>query len=98
MPYLDAPNYELPYQSGSDTSGDAALEAKAFVGRQGLEVLWWFEQWGEYGGTQKDVATALKIGRPSVCARVRALEQQGKLVKTNRRRDGCVVYRVVFGG
>lgn len=95
MPYLDSSNYELPYQSSSDTSQDAALKAKQFVGQQGLEVLWWFGQRGEYGATQKEVAVALRIGRPSVCARVNALEKQGRLAKTDRRRDGCAVYKAV---
>lgn len=93
MPYIDSANRELPFQSGSDTSHAAALRAQSFVGRQGVKVLLWFEGRGERGGTQKEAAEALGIGRPSVCARVNALEQQGRLVKTTLRRGGCAVYR-----
>ena len=94
MPYLDV-NYALPFQSGSDTSRDAALRAKQFVGRQGLAVLAWFEARVLHGGTQKECAAALGIARASVCARVRALEQCGQLMKWSiaTRREGCVVYR-----
>lgn len=92
MPYADPANRELPFQSGSDTSHDAALRAQSFVGRQGVKVLLWFEGRGERGGTQKEAAEGLGIGRPSVCARVNALEQQGRLIKTSARRAGCSVY------
>ena len=96
MPYLEPANYALPFQSGSDTSRDAALRAKQFVGRQGLAVLAWFESRGSHGGTQKECAAALGIARASVCARVRALEQCGQLMKCSiaTRREGCMVYRV----
>lgn len=93
MPYLDA-NYELPFQSGSSTSRDAALQAVRFVGPQGLDVYEWIQRCGAYGATQKEISAALRIGRASVCARVHALEKQGRVVKTETRRDGCAVYRV----
>lgn len=92
MPYIDSANYELPYHAESETSRAAALKAKAFVGRQGLTVLAFFISRDTYGATQIEASTALNIGRPSMCARVRALEQQGELVKTDRRRAGCAVY------
>lgn len=92
MPYALPTQAELPYAAGSDTSRDAALQARHFVGRQGLQVLVWFEQRGAEGGTQRECAEALSLGRPSVCARVRALEQHGALVKTTARRAACSVY------
>lgn len=46
-------------------------------------------------GAEEVKAAAYRIvGAPSMCARVRALEQAGRLVKTSRRRDGCAVYEV----
>lgn len=93
MPYLDPASYELPFQSDSDTSRAAAVKARDFVGRQGIKVLCWFEDQGQHGGTQKECAAALGLGRPSVCARVNALERHGVVVKTTARRDGCAVYK-----
>jgi len=90
--YLDSANYELPYQSRSDTSKDAAQAAAKFVGRQGEAVYGWFVLRGLTGGTQRECREALGIGRPSVAARVHALECCGRLVKTAARRDGCAVY------
>lgn len=97
MPYVDSPNHELPFQSGSGTSRDAALKAARFIGEQGMHVLAWFTARREVGGTQKECAMALGIGRPSTCARVHALEQQGRLSKTAARRHGCAVYVVREG-
>lgn len=94
MPYLDSVNRELPFASESDTSRQAAIHARDFVGKQGVQVLLWVEARGAYGATQKEISDGLQLGRPSVCARVNALEQQGKLVKTSARRQGCVVYSV----
>lgn len=94
MPYASLTR-DLPFAAGSETSRDAALEAAQFVGRQGLAVLAWFQGCGVQGGTQKEASAALNIGRPSICARVRALEQQGQLWKTTDRRRGCAVYRAM---
>lgn len=94
MAFIDPANYELPFQSGSDTSHAAAVKAQKFVGKQGIEVLSWFRDRGSYGGTQKECEAA-GFRRSSVCARVNALEKVGNLVKTNERRDGCAVYRAV---
>ena len=93
MPYALPASYELPFQSTSDTSRDAALKAARFVGQQGLDVMGWFRAQGEHGGTQRECSEALGIGRPSVCARVNALEKQGRMVKTDERRAGCAVYK-----
>lgn len=93
MPYLQPSIFEQPYQAGSDTSHDAAVAARKFIGRQGLTVLAWFASRGAYGGTQREAAEALNLGRPSICARTHALEQTGQLVKlpgTTRQR--CAVY------
>lgn len=96
MPHLQPASYELPFQSGSDTSRAAAERAQKFVGQQGADVLRWFLERGARGGTQKEVAAALSLGRPSVCARVHALEQCGWLIKSvSERRSGCSVYFVV---
>jgi hypothetical protein len=94
MPYLHPTSYELPFQSGSDTSRDAARKAQRFVSRQGWEVLAWFRDRGEVGGTQREASQALGIERSSMCARCNALEKVGNLVKTTERRGGCAVYTV----
>ncbi len=83
-----------PYQRGSDTSKAAALKARDFVGKQGAQVLALIRCHGELGSTQKEAEAVLHIGRPSLCARFRALEQTKAIVKTTERRGGCVVYRV----
>lgn len=92
MPYILPASYELPFQSGSDTSRDAAVKAAAFIGPQGETVLAWFRKRGRHGGTQKEAATALGIARASIAARVNALEKAGQLVKWTGRRDGCAIY------
>jgi hypothetical protein len=93
MPYVDPINRDLPFQSGSETSHDAAIHAKDFVGDQGLTVLAWIRRRGDFGATQKEASAALGIGRPSLCARFRALEQAGSISKTTSRRCGCAVYQ-----
>ena len=96
MPYLISSSYELPFASGSDTSRDAAKRAERFVCQQGADVLRWFLEHGARGGTQKEVAAALGLGRPSVCARVNALEKCGWLIKSvSERRQACSVYYCV---
>lgn len=84
-----------PFQRGSDTSKEAAVKALAFVAEQGWKVLAWIEAQGEHGATQKEAEAALDIGRPSLCARFRALEQTSMILKTGKRRQGCRVYRVM---
>lgn len=83
MPYADIFTPELPWTSGSDTSHEAAVQAKDFVGPQGEAVLAWFRS--RRDGTQKEAAAALGMGRASICARVRALEMAGALVKTTTK-------------
>jgi hypothetical protein len=96
MPYLDVLTQALPFQSGSDTSRDAAIRAQRFVSKQGMDVLAWFRSRGAYGGTQKEACAALpSISRASMCARVNALEKTGSLIKSvSERREGCAVYLV----
>ncbi len=91
---LNFDRLSTPYQRGSDTSRDAALRAQSFVGEQGETVFAWICLQGVNGATQKEAAAALGIGRPSLCARFRALEQVHAILKTGDRRGGCVVYRV----
>ena len=93
MPYLHT-DLNLPFQSESDTSKDAAQLAERFVGPQGERVYDVILRCGSCGVTQKELAVDLNMGRPSICARVRALELAGRVVKTARRRSGCCVYEV----
>lgn len=92
MPYLSQ-TYDLPFQSHSDTSREAAVRAAKFVGVQGEQVFRWLAE--RRNGTQKECSQALGIGRPSCCARFRALEAAGRIVKVRERRDGCQAYEVV---
>lgn len=87
--------FPTPYQRGSDTSRDAAIRAQAFVGEQGATVYAWIASQGAHGGTQKEAERALGIGRPSLCARFRALELTSAILKTGERRGSCVVYRAM---
>ena len=91
MPYADVLTPELPWASGSETSHDAAVRARDFVGPQGAAVLAVIADSG--GLTQKEIAARGGWGRPSVCALVRALELAGDIEKVpGLRRDGCAVY------
>lgn len=87
-----------PFAAGSSTSYEAALKARAFVSEQGIKVLHWLQQRGEWGGTMKEAEHSLEIGRPSCCARFKALEDAGAIEKTSTKRAGCAVYRVVLRG
>lgn len=84
-----------PYQRGSVTSRAAAIKAQAFVGEQGARVLAWIVGRGTRGGTQREGSEALAIGRPSACARFRALERTHAILKTGTRRRGCAVYQAI---
>lgn len=91
MPYTRS---GAPFAVGSETSFEAALKAKAFVSKQGLDVFGWLKGRGMHGGTQSEAEVALKIRRQSLCARFRGLEKAGAIRKTSRKRDGCQVYEV----
>jgi len=95
MPYLQPSFYELPFQSQSATSRDAAKRAERFICQQGADVLRWFIERGARGGTQREASEALGISRASMCGRVNALEKCGWLIKSvSERRQGCAVYLV----
>jgi len=89
------PPVTAPYQQGSATSKAAADRAKTFIGKQGEQVYQWFVEQDAIGGTQREAADALGLGRQSVAPRVNALWRAGRLVKLLTRRDGCAIYRVV---
>lgn len=91
----DTAQGQLPYAPQSETSLEAAKRADRFVWQQGLRVLHFLQGAGACGATQKEIAHALAIGRPSVCARVRALETHGRVWKTTARRGHCAVYLAV---
>lgn len=82
-----------PYARSSQTSKAAAERARDFVGPQGDRVMTWVAARGLQGATQKEAAAVLNIGRPSLAARFRALEQAGDILKTEERRGHCAVYR-----
>ncbi|MPZ20116.1 MAG: hypothetical protein GEV06_19695 [Luteitalea sp.] len=92
MPWLDSANQELPFQSGSATSRDAAVGAARFVGKQGEAVLHFIRWTGNHGCTQKEASASLTIARASVAARFNALELRGDIRKTDERREACAVY------
>jgi hypothetical protein len=94
MPYAQPDLFDAPYQSASDTSRDAAVKARDFVGEQGKRVLAWVEERGAYGATTKEAEAEMPIQRASACARFRALQLRGDLIKTAERRVGCAVYVV----
>ena len=92
MPYT---RHGEPFAAQSDTSYEAALKARKFVAAQGLRVWRWLRYTCLVcGGTQKEAAEALCMGRPSLCARFKALEDAGAILKTTYRRSGCAVYIV----
>ena len=91
MPYTQA---GLPYAPQSETSREAAVAALAFVGPQGQKVLDAIQH--SAGLTQPEISLRCGIARASVCARVRALEQAGKVRKMDgERRGNCAVYVAV---
>lgn len=91
MPYT-ATQPILPWQAGSETSHEAAVHAKAFAGEQQQRVYRYLQSVD--GATQKACSEVLGIGRPSIAARFRELEQLGMISKTLQRRAGCCVYSV----
>lgn len=88
------PRTGLPFAAGSETSYEAAIRAQQFVSAQGLLVWRWLSARGALGGTMKEAAAALGIGRPSLCARFRGLEHAGAIRKLAVKRAGCVAYSV----
>jgi hypothetical protein len=108
MPYLDTANQALPFQAGSDTSHDAAVEAQAFAGTQQARYLAWLTSKGAHGGTDAEAEAELGMRRQSICARRGELMKRGAVGPrgwtygdTDRphdahvRRGGCAVWRAV---
>jgi hypothetical protein len=94
MPYLDV-HQQIPFASGSESSRETAVAMRDFIGPQGERVYARIAAYPLNGQTQKEIASALDLGRASVCARVRALEQAGRIVKIpDLRRGGCCCYTV----
>lgn len=85
----------IPFAAGSETSFKAALQARQFIGRQGVQVYHYLAQCGARGATQREAAASLGIGRPSLCARFKALEQAGAIQPLpGTTRERCTVYQV----
>ena len=91
MPYTRA---GIAFAAGSDTSYEAGIRAHQFVQAQGIAVYRWVKSRGAYGSTQKEAEAALHMGRPSLCARFKALEEVQAIRKTEQRRAGCTAYVV----
>lgn len=53
---------------------------------QRLRLRQYLEDRGALGATQEEAATALRMGRPTMCARAWELEQCGVIEKTDRTR------------
>ena len=53
---------------------------------QRLRLRQYLEDRGEQGATQEEAAVALRMGRPTMCARMWELEQSGLIRKTDRTR------------
>lgn len=93
MAWTDQPAlWDGPYASGSETSRASAVKARDFIGPQGERVWQYVAAQGMRGATQKEARVALGIDRPSLCARFRALQLRGRLIKTAQRRGACAVY------
>lgn len=89
MPYTQG---GLPYAPQSDTSYDAAVQAKQFARTQREQYAAWVRARGEHGATDAEAEIEIPMRRSSVCARRNELEKTRVIVKTDRRRGGCAVY------
>jgi DNA-binding XRE family transcriptional regulator len=69
------------------TSQAAARRIRGDPARgQRLRLRQYLEDRAELGATQEEAATALRMGRPTMCAWMWELEQSGLAVKTARTR------------
>lgn len=93
MPFLDSAQQAFPWQSGSDTSRDAAVAAQGFGPRQREQYWDWLERRGELGGTDAEAAAALGFPRSSICPRRNELK--ARILDTGLRRGGCTVWRAL---
>lgn len=71
---------------------------------QRLRLRQYLEARGDHGATQEEAAAALRMGRPTMCARMWELEQTGLAQKTDRTRPTSsgraavvYVYRRILG-
>lgn len=94
MPYLQSSTYELPFQSGSETSRDAAIAIEPVAETQRERYFAFVALAGTQGRTDAEAESWLRMRRSSVCARRNELMKAGRIVQTDRRRKGCTVYRV----
>lgn len=93
MPYT--PQSGLPFQSGSDTSHDAAIRAELFAQPQCRKYLDWLIACGPTGGTDKEAHRGTGIARASICCRRMELKAQGLIADAGLRREGCTAWRVL---
>ena len=78
---FDPPSRPVP------TSRAAARAIRGDPARgQRLRLRQYLEDQGALGATQEEAATALRMGRPTMCARIWELEQVGLAVKTEATR------------
>lgn len=91
MPHITV-NAELPFQSDSDTSHDAAVAAECFAASQRSRYFVWLLGKREHGGTDAEAEHELQMRRSSVCARRNELRAKNLVSKTGRRRGGCTVW------
>lgn len=84
-----------PFQRGSATSKAAAERARSFVGPQGERLYAHYVACGTFGCTDAEAELSIPMKRQSVIPRRRALEQAGRVRKTDVKRGKCAVYQVV---
>jgi hypothetical protein len=94
MAWLNPSQTELPYQSGSFESREAAIAALPSAARGRQRVYQVIAGRGRYGATQREIAALLDLPRATVAPRCRELELDQVIVKADARRDGCRVYVV----
>lgn len=95
MAYADTAQQSLPYAPQSETSRESAIAAGAFATNQREQYFRWLQSKGDFGGTDGEAERQLKLRRSSVCARRNELRTAARVVKTDRRRDGCEVWRTL---
>lgn len=84
MPYVQPAQQALPWQSGSETSHEAAMAAGECAVTQRQKVYSFLARHGRRGATDEEIEQALSMRRSSVCAR------RNELVKARQVEDsGC---------
>lgn len=92
MPYADPIQPALPYQSGSETSRQAAIEMESHADTQRARYFQWLLSKGEAGGTDIEAADELGIKRQSLCPRRMELRARNLIFNSGRRRNSCTVW------